>query len=130
MPRRQTRDTTWPPPCIFLLQVAQRAHGLQPRCRINRLLRDLSDDGAQPPPLAARPACYVANPLAVAARPGCFRPMSGTRPASHALHNMSLLARARLLVAQLLARLIAARSIAARSIIAYSTATRSTGARA
>ena len=66
-----TRDTTWPPPCIFLLQVAQRAHGLQPRCRINRLLRDLSDDGAQPPPLAARPACCVAIPRLLLARSLC-----------------------------------------------------------
>ena len=71
MPRRHTRDTTWPPPCIFLLQVAQRAHGLQPRCRINRLLRDLSDDGAQTPPLAARPACCVAIPRLLLARALC-----------------------------------------------------------
>ena len=55
-----TRDTTWPPPCIFLLQVAQRAHGLQPRCRVNLLLRDLSDDGAQNPPWPlARPAVLL-----------------------------------------------------------------------
>jgi hypothetical protein len=72
VPRRQTRDTsTWPPPCIFLLQVAQRAHGLQPRCRINRLLRDLSDDSAQTPPLAARPACCVAIPRLLLARALC-----------------------------------------------------------
>ena len=68
---RHTHDTTWPPPCIFLLQVAQRAHGLQPRCRINLLLRDLSDDGAQNPPLAARPACCVAIPRLLLARALC-----------------------------------------------------------